>query len=98
LRQSAYAGAVDFRHRFPGGRYQLSGSLDLSRVAGTRQAIAATQQSSVHNYQRPDGSQTFDSTRTTLMGDAEELLFGKVGGGITRLGMSKRRRSRSFCV
>src|SRR5213594_1806704 len=42
LRQSAYAGAVDFRHRFPGGRYQLSGSLDLSRVAGTRQAIAAS--------------------------------------------------------
>src|SRR5437879_3847166 len=98
LRQSAYAGAVDFRHRFPGGRYQLSGSLDLSRVAGTRQAIAATQQSSVHNYQRPDGSQTFDSTRTTLMGDAEELLFGKVGGGITRFETSYLRRSPGFEV
>jgi len=98
LRQSAYAGAVDFRHRFPGGRYQLSGSLDLSRVAGTRQAIAATQQSSVHNYQRPDGSQTLDSTRTTLMGDAEELLFGKVGGGITRFETSYLRRSPGFEV
>src|SRR2546427_5506678 len=64
LRQSAYAGAVDFRHRFPGGRYQLSGSLDLSRVAGALQAIAPTQQSSVHNYQRPDGPPTFHSTRT----------------------------------
>src|SRR6267378_1640186 len=98
LRQSAYVGAVDFRHRFPGGRYQLSGSLDLSRVAGTRQAIAATQQSPVHFYQRPDGSQTFDSTRTTLMGDAEELLFSKVGGGITRFETSYLRRSPGFEV
>src|SRR3989449_107828 len=98
LRQSAYVGAMDFRHRFPGGRYQLSGSLDLSRVAGTGQAIAATQQSPVHFYQRPDGSQTFDSTRTTLMGDAEELLFGKVGGGITRFQTSYQRRSPGFEV
>src|SRR2546426_11293063 len=98
LRQSAYVGAMDFRHRFPGGRYQLSGSLDLSRVAGTGQAIAASQQSPVHFYQRPDGSQTFDSTRTTLMGDAEELLFGKVGGGITRFQTSYQRRSPGFEV
>src|SRR2546422_5166546 len=37
-----------------------------------------------HYYQRPDAGLPFDSTRTSLAGDAEELLFGKVGGGIDR--------------
>src|SRR2546422_2543432 len=43
LRHSAYVGALDVRHRFLGSRYQLSGSLDVSQVAGTAAAITATQ-------------------------------------------------------
>src|SRR3989475_326725 len=78
--------------RFPGGRATLPGSPALSRGAGPRQALAAPQQPPVHNSQRPDGSQTFDSPRTTLMGEAEELLFGKGGGGITRFETSYLRR------
>ncbi len=39
-----------------------------------------------------------DSTRTSLAGDAEELLFGKVGGGITRFETSYQRRSPGFEV
>src|SRR6266516_930212 len=35
LRRSAYVGAVDLRHRFLQGHYRVSGSFDLSRVAGT---------------------------------------------------------------
>src|SRR6266581_2009172 len=80
LRRSAYVGAVDLRHRFLSGHYQISGSLDLSRVAGTEQAIGRTQRDPVHFYQRTG---SFDSTRTSLSGNAEELLFGKVGGGVT---------------
>src|SRR5438105_221404 len=34
LRRRAYVGGADFRHRFPGGRFELWGSLDLRRVAG----------------------------------------------------------------
>jgi len=79
LHSSAYVGAMDFRHRFPGGRYELSGSIDFSRVAGSAQAIAATQRDATHYYQRPDALR-FDSTRTSLTGDAEMLQFGKVGG------------------
>ncbi|HLZ46199.1 MAG TPA: DUF5916 domain-containing protein [Gemmatimonadales bacterium] len=79
LHSSAYVAAADFRHRFPGGRYELSGSFDYSRVAGSPQAIAATQRDATHYYQRPDAMR-FDSTRTTLSGDAEALQFGKVGG------------------
>jgi len=93
LRRSAYVGAVDFRHRFLSGHYQISGSLDLSRVAGTEQAIALTQRDPVHYYQR---TRSLDATRTSLSGDAEELLFGKVGGGITRFETSYLRRSQGF--
>src|SRR5438034_5799734 len=96
LRHNAYVGAVDFRHRFLGSRYQVSGSLDLSRVTGTAAAITATQRDAVHYYQRPDAGLPFDSTRTSLAGDAEELLFGKVGGGITRFETSYQRRSPGF--
>src|SRR5205809_623109 len=98
LHGSAYVGAVDFRHRFFGRRYQISGSLDLSRVAGTPSAIAATQQDPVHYYQRPGAGVSYDSTRTSLAGDAEELKFGKVGGGITRFETSYQRRSQGFEV
>jgi hypothetical protein len=82
VHSSAYVGAADFRHRFRGGRYELSGSLDFSRVAGSAQAIANTQQDATHYYQRPDAGVTFDSTRTSLSGHAEGLQFGKVAGAV----------------
>ncbi len=98
LHRNAYVGAVDFRHRFFRGRYQIAGSLDWSRVAGTPEVITATQRSPVHYYQRPDAGLRLDSARTSLTGDAEELLFGKVGGGILRFETSYLRRSPGFEV
>ena len=98
LRHSAYAGGLDFRHRFPGRKYQISGSLDLSRVTGTPSAIAVTQRDPVHYYQRPGAGVSYDPTRTSLWGDAEEIKFGKVGGGITRFETSYQRRSQGFEV
>jgi len=77
---SAYAGAVDFRHRFHGGTYELSGSVDVSTVRGTPQVIAATQQNFTHNYQRPDDGIAFDPNRTSLSGSSQEILFGKQNG------------------
>src|SRR5438309_1692987 len=74
------------------------GSPILSHVTGTAAAITATQRDAVHYYQRPDAGLPFDSTRTSLAGDAEELLFGKVGGGITRFETSYQRRSPGFEV
>ncbi len=91
-------GALDFRHRFLNSRYQVSGSLDLSQVTGTAAAITATQRDAVHYYQRPGAGLPLDSTRTSLAGDAEQLLFGKVGGGITRFETSYQRRSPGFEV
>ena len=83
LRRSAYVSALDFRHRFLRSHYQISGSFDLSRLTGTAAAIALTQRDPVHYYQRPGAGASYDPTRTSLAGDAEELLFGKVGGGVT---------------
>ena len=98
LRRSAYVSALDFRHRFLRSHYQISGSFDLSRLTGTAAAIALTQRDPVHYYQRPGAGASYDPTRTSLAGDAEELLFGKVGGGVTRFETSYQRRSPGFEV
>jgi hypothetical protein len=96
LRRSAYVGAADFRHRFLGRRFEVAGSLALSRVTGTAAALDVTQTNSVHNFQRPDAGLDYDPTRTSLMGDAEELFFRKVGGGMIRFETAYQRRSPGF--
>src|SRR6266480_561794 len=96
LHHNAYVGGADFRHRFPGGRYEIAGSLDLSRVASTPQAMAATQTDAVHYYQRPDAGLAYDTTRTSLSGDAEALQIGKVGGMHLMWQTSYQRRSAGF--
>ena len=95
LRSSAYVGAVDFRHRFPGRTYELSGSIDLSRVAGTDSAIALTQRDPAHYYRRPDAYR-YDSTRTSLSGSDAALQFGKVGGTHVMFQTGYERRSAGF--
>ena len=96
LRREAYVGAVDARHRFAHATYELGASLDVSRVEGSPQAIASTQRSSVHYYQRPDAGLPYDTTRTRLSGDAEEVRFGKIAGRHTNFETSYQRRSSGF--
>ena len=96
LRHNAYVGAADFRHRFPGGVYEISGSLDVSRVAGSPPAIAATQRDAVHYYQRPDAGLPYDTARASLSGDDEGLQFGKVGGAHLLFQTGYERRSPGF--
>ena len=55
-----------------------------SQVAGSTGAIALTQASSTHYYQRPGSGLVYDTTRTSLSGDAEKISFGKIGGGVVR--------------
>jgi hypothetical protein len=95
LHRSAYSGGVVGRWRF-NGRYEVSGSLDLSRVSGDTGAIARTQQDPVHLYQRPDGSQRFDPTRTSLTGTNQELRFAKVGGKRLHFETAYQRRTPGF--
>ncbi|MBL0938422.1 MAG: carbohydrate binding family 9 domain-containing protein [Gemmatimonadaceae bacterium] len=86
LRGNAWTGGLDGRHRFYNNRWQVSGQLAGSHVTGTAKAIALTQRSNVHLYQRPDADHlTYDSTRTSLNGMMASGALEKQGGGITRL-------------
>jgi len=94
--RNAYVGALDFRDRLFKNNYEISGSLDGSRVEGTPTAIAAIQTDAVHYYQRPDAGLPLDTTRTSLAGDAEELHFSKVGGQHLMFESAYMRRSAGF--
>lgn len=98
LHSSAYAGGASFRNRLFGGQYELAGSITASRVGGTTAAIRRTQRSAVHYFQQPGDDLAVDSTRTSLSGHAEQLKFGKYGGGITRFETSLVRQSAGFEV
>ena len=98
LPTSAYVGAMDFRHRFFHNSYEISGSLDESRVQGTPAAMLGLQTDAVHYYQRPDAGLPLDSNRTVLSGDAEELHFSKVGGQHLLFESAYQRRAPGFDV
>ena len=80
LRRGAYAAGIDGRHRFGGARYELTASLAASSVRGSASAIARTQRSSVHAYQRPDDALVLDTTRTSLDGTFFRVVAKKVAG------------------
>ena len=80
LRRSALIGGVDGRHRFANGTYSLTGSIALSNVTGRESAIARTQRSGVHLYQRPDSHLPYDTTLTSLSGSGISAGFEKVSG------------------
>jgi hypothetical protein len=84
LRSNALVGGLDLRHQFFDRNYEITAYLAGSQVQGSAQAIAATQLSSVHNYQRPDDGIAFDSTLTSLGGYSAQVNFSKRNGGSTR--------------
>jgi hypothetical protein len=69
LRTSAYAGGLDFHHRFPGNSFMGFATVGYSYVGGDTLAIQATQRSSARYFQRPDADYvSYDQTRTSLSG------------------------------
>lgn len=96
LRRSAYTGGVDWRHQFAKQNYEVSGNFAMSQVQGSQDAIARTQQSSVHYYQRPDDEIEYDSTRTSLTGYSSQFGVNKRGGGPWRFYMGGWYRSPGF--
>ncbi len=97
LHSSAYATGISARNRF-GDDYELAASFAASRVAGSPEAILRTQRSAVHYYQVPGDDHALDPARTSLTGHAEQIKFGKYGGGITRFETSFVRQSAGFEV
>jgi hypothetical protein len=86
LHRAAYAGGLDFRHRFGGassGDYQIYGALFTSDVRGSAQSIAETQRSSVHYFQRPDADHIdYDTLKTSLTGYGARLQIDRPVGRI----------------
>jgi hypothetical protein len=98
LHSSAYTGGATFRNRFYHSEYELAGQFAVSQVLGSSEAIDSTQRSAVHYYQQPGDKAIEDPTRTSLGGHAEQLKFGKYGGGFTRFESSIVRQSPGFEV
>jgi hypothetical protein len=82
IRRSAYVGGLDFRRDFHHNDYRVSGYAVKSQVAGSPRGIAVTQANSTHYFQKPGDGEAYDTTRTSLGGDAERLSFEKVNGTI----------------
>jgi hypothetical protein len=82
LRSSATTALAQGYTRFAGDAWMLSGYGGVTHVEGSAQSIALTQLGSVHYYQRPDGDERFDSTRTSLDGATFGAELAKVSGWI----------------
>jgi len=81
LSSGAYAGGVDFLHRWGDRAYSLAASVSGSLVHGDTAAINQFQEASDRYYQRPDARHyRFDSTATSLSGLAADVYLNKVGG------------------
>jgi len=84
LRRAAYAGGVDFTHRFSHNRYSVTASVAGSYIRGDTLAIQGAQLSSARYYQRPDaGYVSYDPSRTSLSGWTGALRFSRLEGNWT---------------
>lgn len=82
LRSSAYTGGLDFKHNWKNRNYYIEGNLVGSHVTGSEEAIAQTQTSITHLFQRVDaGHVSVDDDRTSLTGTGGKIEIGKAGGG-----------------
>jgi hypothetical protein len=99
LRDEAYAGGVDVRHRFRNQTMELRGYVLGSHVTGSTRAMRLTQQSSARYFQRPDASHlTLDTVATSMQGWSGNLELMKIGGGPWRFGTITQVRSPGFEV
>ena len=80
LRRSATTLILQSINRTADDRWEAMVYTGINHVDGTAAAIAVTQLSSVHYYQRPDHEERYDSTRTTLGGHAIGAELKKIGG------------------
>jgi len=88
LRSHAEALGMDWNHRWSHRDYDWMGSVAASNVGGSPAAIALTERSSAHYFQRPDRSvtsdglfgATYDTSATSLRGYGFYSRVAKVSG------------------
>jgi len=80
IHDQAYTGGLQLQHRWADNAWTANVSLLGSRVHGSREAIAETQLSSRHYFQRPDATDVeFDPNRTSLSGFGAKWMVGRLG-------------------
>ncbi|MFB3852835.1 MAG: DUF5916 domain-containing protein [Vicinamibacterales bacterium] len=106
LRSHAEAAGFDWNHTWRGRQYSWMGTTMVSSVSGSPEAIALTQRSSAHYFQRPDRSATgdglfdtrYDPSATSLQGYGLYTRVGKDAGGVLRWEAMANIRSPGFEV
>ena len=99
LNRVAFAGGLDFSHRFHNDEYEFSAKLLGSNIQGDKEAILRVQESSAHYFQRPDVDYLgYNPNRTSLSGFAANLFFYKIAGSHWRWGLIGITRSPEFEV
>ena len=97
LHGSAFVGGVEGRRRFSRDRWTFSGNLFASRVAGSAAALAETQTSFRHLFQRDPAHMHLDSSATSLTGLSSNLQLMK-NQGTWQFGFAGRAATRGFDV
>ena len=88
LHDQAYTGGINFKHRWNNRNYMFAFRGIFSHVRGSQEAIARTQRSSTHYYQRPDAPHLkLDTTRNALSGHGGSMMFAKFGKGHFQYGL-----------
>lgn len=81
LRRSSYLAGMDFTHSWRQREWSVDGAVARSSIFGTPAAIARTQLSPVHYFQRPDlESDRFDPGRRSLSGTGAQVAVAKNSG------------------
>lgn len=85
LHTQAFSGGLDFKHNWKNRNYFIEGTFVISDVNGNPDAIAQTQQSIAHLFQRVDATHVeVDPTKTSLTGTGGTFVYAKNGGGSWR--------------
>ncbi len=86
LHKNGRSAALDFKQYFANKNYLFQLNTIFSNVNGSKEAIASTQISSTHYFQRPDASHLhYDENLTALSGQGGNLQFLKIGGNLNGL-------------
>lgn len=82
LHRNAYSGGVDFTRYWKEKTWFITAKGVISQVNGDKAAITTTQQSLIHNFNRPNADYiALDTNATELSGFGGNVFFGKSGGG-----------------
>lgn len=80
IHDQAYTGGLQLQHRWADNAWTANVNLLGSWVHGSPGAIAETQQSARHYFQRPDATHVeFDPTRTSMSGMGIKWMVGQLG-------------------